>query len=367
MTMLPHKQTFLPFTEYNIPIRSLWHMLLYAWNELPEISPLTPGEVEEAPTLDTLLALALLRSMQQRMRTGLGRAYVNEAKNLRGVRGRINFPESLKDHSFEKGEAICNFQQFSANEPRNQIIISTMMRLVQAGEYGPDKAEANSLRQRLRRLVRSLDGIEPVELTPALVTRQLSAQNDRDYRLMLSICELILQRQMPLEELGTHPLPGLDREALILHRIYERFVAGFYRIKLKGWQVTPQKRLDWHAEAANDHLPSMIPDLVLQEPATGRMIVLDTKFTAASLVESQWGRPVYDSSHMYQLYAYLRSQEHLSESHRTAGGILLYPAAKYSFSETIQLQEHAIRMECVDLAAPWQEVEDRLLEIIRNH
>jgi 5-methylcytosine-specific restriction enzyme subunit McrC len=94
------------------------------------------------------------------------------------------------------------------------------------------------------------------------------------------------------------------------------------------------------------------------------MIVLDTKFTAASLVESQWGKPVYDSSHLYQLYAYLRSQEHLSESHRTAGGILLYPSAQHSFSETVQLQEHLIRMECVDLSVAWQDVEKQLLEII---
>lgn len=85
MTILPHKQPFYPFTEYNIPIRSLWHMLLYAWNELPEHCLVTPGEVEAAPTLDALFALVLTRSMQQRMRTGLGRAYVNEARTIRGV------------------------------------------------------------------------------------------------------------------------------------------------------------------------------------------------------------------------------------------------------------------------------------------
>jgi 5-methylcytosine-specific restriction enzyme subunit McrC len=352
------------FTEYGIPIRNLWHMLLYAWNEMPASSPVTPGEVKDAPTLDALLALVLVRSLQQRMRTGLGHAYVNEAKTLRGVRGRINFSDSLKNHSFEKGEANCDFQQYSANEPRNQIIISTMMRLVQAGEFGPDKAEADAIRHRLRQLVRQLDVIEPIELTPALVARQLSAQNDRDYRLMLSICELILFRQMPLEELGTQPLPGLDRDALVLYRIYERFVARFYRIKLKGWDVTPQKRLDWHAEGTNEHLPMMVPDLVLQEPESGRMIVLDTKFTAGSLVENQWGKPVYDSSHLYQLYAYLRSQEHLSEAHLMASGILLYPSAQHSFSETIHLQEHRIRIECVDLAAAWQDVEKQLLEIV---
>jgi 5-methylcytosine-specific restriction enzyme subunit McrC len=355
------------FTEYGIPIRNLWHMLLYAWNELPANGLLTSGEVESAPTLDALFALVLIRSMQQRLRTGLGHSYVDQSKSLRGVRGRINFSESLKEHSFDRGEANCDFQEYSANEPRNQIVLATVTKLIQTGEFGPDKAEADAVRHSLRLLSRSLDGIDLIELSPALIARQLSIQNDQDYRLMLSVCELILQRQMPLEVEASQPLPGLDRDALILYRIYERFVANFYRIKLKGWEVNAQKRLDWHAEEPNEHLPAMIPDLILQEQKTGRMIVLDTKFTAGSLVENQWGKPVYDSSHLYQLYAYLRSQEHLSESHRVATGILLYPSAHFSVSETLQLQEHLVRLECTDLAASWQDVEKQLLEVIRYH
>jgi 5-methylcytosine-specific restriction enzyme subunit McrC len=354
------------FTEYGIPIRNLWHMLLYAWNELPASSPVTSGEIESAPSLDALFALALMRGMQQRLRTGLGHAYITETKTLRGLRGRVNFSESLKEHVFERGEARCDFQEYSANEPRNQIILGTISRLIQAGDFGPDQSEADAIRHRLRWLVRSLDGIDVIELTPTTIARHLSMQNDRDYRLMLSICELILQRQMPIEEQEDHPLPGLDRDALILYRIYERFVACFYRVKLKGWEVSAQKRLDWHADRSNDHLPAMVPDLILREQETGRTIILDTKFTAGSLVENQWGKPVYDSSHLYQMYAYLRSQEHLSQAHRNASGILLYPSAQYSFSEAIQLQEHSIHMECVDLAAPWQDVEKRLLAIIQT-
>jgi 5-methylcytosine-specific restriction enzyme subunit McrC len=367
MSTFQSKNTPVHFTEYGIPIRNLWHMLYYAWNELPAGNPLTPGELESAPTLDALLALVLLRSMQQRLRTGLGHAYVNEAKKLRGLRGQINFSESLKDHSFEKGEANCDFQEYSANEPRNQIILSTVSKLIQAGNFGPDPAEADNIRHRLRQLVRSLDGIDRIELAPALIGRQLSVQNDHDYRFMLAVCELVLQRQMPLEEQGVSPIPSLDREELVLYRIYERFVANFYRIKLREWEVHAQKRLDWHAEQATDHLPAMIPDLILKERETGKMIVLDTKFTAGSLVENQWSKPVYDSSHLYQMYAYLRSQEHLSALHRTASGILLYPAAQYSFSETIQLQEHLIHMECVDLSTPWQDVEKQLLWIVVNN
>ena len=110
----------------------------------------------------------------------------------------------------------------------------------------------------------------------------------------------------------------------------------------------------------------MIPDLILQEKSSGKMIILDTKFTAGSLVENQWGKPVYDSSHLYQLYASLRSQEELSPEHRNAEGILLYPLVNAHLSEQVELQGHVIRIECVDLAAEWVEVEKQLIGIVNR-
>jgi 5-methylcytosine-specific restriction enzyme subunit McrC len=150
----------------------------------------------------------------------------------------------------------------------------------------------------------------------------------------------------------------------VLYRVYERFVANFYRFHLKDWEVNAQKRLDWHAREDTEHLPMMIPDLILQEQSSGRILILDTKFTAQGLVENQWGKPIYDSSHLYQIYAYLKSQEHLSEAHRAAIGILLYPAVGQRVSERVRLQQHVIRIESVDLAAPWQEIERQLMEVV---
>jgi len=83
-------------------------------------------------------------------------------------------------------------------------------------------------------------------------------------------------------------------------------------------------------------------------------------------VDNPWGKPVYDSSHLYQLYAHLRSQEQLSDAHRSALGILLYPAVKAHLSEQVELQGHAIRIECVDLAERWDEVEMQLLEVVKR-
>lgn len=362
------------FTEYGIPIRNVWHMLLYAWNEVPLDQvrgwPLQHAALERAPTLDALLALVLIRLIQQRLRIGLGHEYIEETNSLRGIRGRINFAETINQHALERGQLICQFQGYHLNSLKNQIIRSTLARLVKVGEFGPDTALVREIQQKLRLLLRDLDGIDFIELTPDLIRRQLYARSghDHDYRLMLSICDLILQRQIPGDPEGrTRALvPMIDRELLVLYKIYERFVANFYRMHLKGWEVSAQKRLEWHAAEANERLPLMIPDIVLQDRSTRRMIVLDTKFTAQSLTENQWGKAIFDSSHLYQLYAYLKSQEHISEVHRTAAGILLYPAVRNRFSERVKLQDQVIRIESVDLAAPWQEIEGQLLELVTS-
>src|SRR5690606_18604091 len=95
-------------------------------------------------------------------------------------------------------------------------------------------------------------------------------------------------------------------------------------------------------------------------------IVLDTKFTAASLRTGLGGKSTYDSSHLYQLYAYLRTQEAKSPRHRVASGVLLYPGAGTELSDRFVVQEHEIRIETLDLAGEWTEIEQRLLQIVRS-
>ncbi len=113
-------------------------------------------------------------------------------------------------------------------------------------------------------------------------------------------------------------------------------------------------------------MPSLRPDLVLEELTTGRMLILDTKFTAQNLVTNPWGKRTFDSSHLYQIYTYLRTQEHLSEPHSRATGILLYPTVDHNLSENIELENHTIRIESIDLTAQWQNIEQELLYIINK-
>jgi 5-methylcytosine-specific restriction enzyme subunit McrC len=337
-------------------------MLLYAWNELP-VQRHSNVDVDQSPSLDALLASILASLMQQRLRIGLGRGYINEEQLLRGIRGRIDFTESVKRLAFESGQAYCKYQNFTENVPKNQIIRSTLMRLIQTGDFGPDNGRTDLLKQGLRRLVRDLDGIDFIEISSAHIRRQDLGRNDADYRVMLAICDLVHQRQMPTEQVGPRRLLGLDRDALTLYRIFERFVANFYRFHLKNWTVRPQHLLYWHTTKASAFLPAMVADLLLTNQEN-HSIVLDTKFTPNCLTPGRSDKLVFDSSHLYQMYAYLRSQEHLSEQLRISSGILLYPTVQWNLSERIEVQGHLIRFETVELSTPWEVIEEKLLELI---
>ncbi len=349
-------------TNTGIPVRNLWHMLLYVWDAV-HLKDHWKSDVENAPTLDALLGTILANLIQQRLRIGLGRNYRMHDAEVAGLRGRVEFNESLKRMSFQHGRAFCHFQVFSANVAKNQIVRSTIARLVQIGDFGSDRHDANELRSRLRRIVRNMESVEFIELKAARIRREQFNRLDLDYAVMLAICFLLNQRQMPMEQVGDTGLLGLNRDAFTLHNVYERFVAKFYVYHLKGWTVSPQQKLIWPTEDLSEYVPVMCPDLTLQHDASKRLIVLDTKFTAKILSPGRWGNKTFDRNHLFQIYAYLKSQEHRSESHRSSTGVLLYPTVNQALSETIRIQGHSIRWETVDLAKPWQQIENDLLAI----
>jgi 5-methylcytosine-specific restriction enzyme subunit McrC len=164
---------------------------------------------------------------------------------------------------------------------------------------------------------------------------------------------------------GSQQQPEIIRETLVMHKIYEDFVANFYRLNLIDWIVEPQKKMEWFDENENTYLPIMKPDIMFTNKTNGKVVILDTKFTANSLVSNQWGRKIFNQSHLYQIYTYLKTQEHISKNYRYASGILLYPTINNQpLSEIIILPGHEIKIETINLAKDWQQIELDLLNLI---
>jgi 5-methylcytosine-specific restriction enzyme subunit McrC len=91
--------------------------------------------------------------------------------------------------------------------------------------------------------------------------------------------------------------------------------------------------------------------------------MLDTKFTRHSLTENRNKKLRFNQEHIFQLYAYVRSQEDRSDKYRSAAGVLLYPSVEHELSEQTAIQGHVFRWQTIDLRRPWQEIEASLVDL----
>lgn len=61
--------------------------------------------------------------------------------------------------------------------------------------------------------------------------------------------------------------------------------------------------------------------------------MVDTKYYKTTLANGPYGTAKFKSENLYQIYAYLRTQEHRSEAHGSAEGMLLYPTTTHDLDE----------------------------------
>jgi len=103
----------------------------------------------------------------------------------------------------------------------------------------------------------------------------------------------------------------------------------------------------------------------LDPPDTGRRLVIDTKFTSM-LRSGRFGNATLESGYLYQMYAYLRSQEGRETRWDGAAGLLLHPSIGEPPLERVIIQDHSITFATVDLSAPASAVRKELRDRIRT-
>ncbi len=350
----------------RIPVRNLWHMFLYASDLLSMLGKFEAA-VEDGPALVGLLARILCESVERRLRRGMPRGYVATAGELNAIRGKIDVLRSVRAVSFERARVYCRFETLAIDTPRNRIIKSTLVDLLSGGKFGPGDDPSGTLRMRLKTLVTWMREVAVVRVTRDSFRREQIGRNDTNDRMILALCDMVRYLLLPTETEGSVELREIDREYKLVGRVYERFVTRFYELQLRplGWQIWPQKHLDWPVIGASsgmhEHLPGMQADLVLTDPKRQRRVIIDTKFTNV-LTRGRQEREVFKSGNLYQIYAYLRTQE--ASSPAISEGLLLYPAVNWTCGESMMLDGHILRLATVDLARPWAEIENALTAMV---
>ena len=352
--------------QRRIPLRNIWLLLLYASELFRQLDDAERAGVEERPDdIPDLAAEILAHEVERRLARNLSYGWQPRAAVLHRVRGRIDHRRTESRQLLQRGQVACRFDELTIDTPRNRYVRTALARV-------SGTVKGQELAHRCRSLTRRLERLGVVGPQPA--PSEVSAADFRGFgandRRMVAAARLVFELALPNEDPDNRRLaPPPRNEIQWLRQLFEKAVGGFYDVTLSpsGWDVVPGRRIHWPVERATDGirniLPSMQTDIVLEHPRRGCRIVIDTKFNP--VVVEGWRRDEsLHSGHLYQIYAYLRSQEDPADplSARSAG-LLLHPAVGEDVDEAVALQGHPIRFATVDLAASAQRIRARLLTL----
>lgn len=349
----------------GIPVRNLWLLMLYASDLFRQLGH-GRVDVEENPEdIPDLIAEILAYAVERRLKRNLSFAYCARRAALNRVRGRIDVLATTRHQLMARGMVACRFDDFTVNTPRNRMVraaLDVIARVVRRPDLGRRcHALAASLKQA---------GVSGGRPSRTEMSTDRMGRHDSGDRFMLAAARLALDLALPLETKGEHCLAAPDRDIHWIRRLYEKAVAGFYTVVLspQRWHVAAGRTLQWPVDdmtsGMDTILPSMRTDVVLDHLSDGRRIVIDTKFTDV-LTRGWYRERTIRSGYVYQIYAYLRSQEgSVDPLAASAAGLLLHPAVGENVDETVVIQGHAIRFATVDLADAPSEIRAQLLRVV---
>ncbi len=350
----------------RIPVRNLWFLMLYA-SDLVRLSGEAWIKLEQDPEeLPDLVAELLCVVVERRLRRNLSSGYAPRNEILRRVRGRIDLLQTASHRLLERGQVACRFEQLTLDTPRNRFVRFALERVALL-------VSSPRLRHICLRLAADLAllGVGSVRPTPVQLSADRFGRRDADDRLMVALAQLACDLALPTEEADAARLFTPGREIAWVRRLYEKAIAGFYAVVLpaKGWRVQPGQQLKWPVGAKTAGIPDILPgmrtDIVLDRAIEGRRIVIDTKFNA--LLTNGWHRQeTLRSNYVYQIYAYLRSQEGAPAAN-AAEGLLLHPSVGGEIvDEAVRIQGHVIRFSTVDLSLAAGKIRERLLAVVED-
>ncbi len=347
----------------GIPVQNLWLLMLYA-SDFRYLANEYAGTESIDEDVADLVADVLCNQVEHRLKRNLTFGYKHSTRELNRVRGRINTLETYSKQLLLKGKVNCTFEELSIDTLRNRYICAALNKMTRLVSKKTLKLRCHKLHQAMLQL-----GVSP------LFSVNYQPKNDRFSchetadRNVLVTAELAFNLALINESNGNSLYPSPDKEEHWVRALFEKAVAGFYKLKLSNdWQVKPGKKLNWQIDSATSPIETLMPsmklDILLESQTLEKRIVIDTKYTSIT-TKRQYGGESFKSNYIYQLYTYLRSQENDKDLlSLDATGMLLHPSVGVQYNEQVSIQGHDIRFCTVDLTQSSESIREQLLNLI---
>lgn len=354
------------FVSY-IPIRNIWLLMFYASKMYRSLGQRSVAAEENPDLIPDLAAEILCHAVKDRIARNLSYGYRSQRRDLTRIRGRIDLLDTCRRQLLDRGLIACRFEELTTNTPRNRLVKAALIRLCGLVSRGELAHQCRSLAGDLERL-----GVTGPCPSRSERSAERFGRHDAADQRMVAAAELALTLMLPSEASGNRMLERPDRDIHWLRLLFESAVTGLYEVNLPGfgWRIRRQQSLRWpasdHTDGMASILPSMRTDITLDHADRGERIIIDTKFTNV-FTSGRFGAPSLKSDYIYQIYAYLRSQE-LEDDPRslTAAGMFLHPTIDRSVDEAVTIQGHRIRFVTIDLTLEAAEMRSALIAIVQS-
>ncbi len=313
-------------------------------------------DTEGSTDLLDLFAAVLGNGIAHVMRRGLDRSYVRFEESVAGVRGKIDFAETERKLLTYNCRTFCSFDELSFDVLLNQILKATIRSLLRSD------AIAKKNRVLLSELSSRMGDVSDLRLSGSHFRRVQVHRNNAFYGFLIQVCELVFENILPADRTGNIRFRDFLRDDGKMHILFQNFVTNFLKREQSDFRVQPEK-YTWGAigEAKSLSLvPEMATDIVLHTETS--RVVIDTKYYFNALQKSEYKETLH-SSHLYQLYAYLRASTRKYGSDQKISGLLLYPTVGRSLAHNYVIDGYDIQVRTVNLDQPWPLIHSDLLLI----
>ena len=345
--------------DKSILINNIYHMLSYAFQTLNQEN-YDDMAVESFDEMYDLFAAILAKGIGIQLKQGLYREYINRQEELLVMRGKINMPRTIKNRLAHERVLPCDFDELSENNLFNQIIKTMVMLLLRNAKV---KAEYKDDLKKKMLFFSNVDTLEPMSIRWSSIRFQ---RNNQTYRMLISICQLIIEGMLITTDAGDYRLASFIDEQRMC-RLYEKFILEYYSRHYPELRVSASQ-IPWSVDdGIRTMLPVMQSDIHLQKDNT--VLIIDAKYYSHT-TQTQYAKHTLHSNNMYQIFTYVKNRDYeFGEDEHNVSGMLLYAKTEEEIQpdNVYQMHGNKITVRTLDLNLPFSDIAEQLDDIAKDH
>ena len=343
----------------KIPIKNIYYMLCYAWNVLPRHNEKLRG-LEKFDNIYNLLAKLIISDTSSLIKRGFHREYIDYEEELSVLKGKIEVGKSVNQQTIIRKRLVCKFDDFSENVAFNQILKTTISRLTKSSHLD------QQLKIELITISYYFTEINEIKLSPQTFAALKYNRNNKHYRMLIYICELLYLGLISNEEDNKIHFSDFIRDEQMA-TLYEKFVLNFYKKHLHTNKYkTHSPKIHWgldeeYENVGLEFLPQMRTDIVIENEIDKKQLIIDTKYYASALKKGNYGEiKKLSSGNLYQICTYVNNSSYSGK----VSGMLLYPTTVQELNLEYKINGNIIMVKTLNLGSDWENIYERLLHIV---